>query len=114
MAMLNHNTVYLGTELKLNIHIEPIDGLSMKMYDFEVEVYCNPKKIATASKKGDALTNLVSRDDDDNNYIALIDTNIIGVGKMMCKVTAYIKDNDFADNLRTEVVVMDTGITIVK
>jgi hypothetical protein len=23
-------------------------------------------------------------------------------------------DNDFADNLRTEVVVMDTGITIVK
>lgn len=112
MAMLNHNTVYLGTELKLNIHIEPIDGLSMEGYDFEVEVYCNPKKVAPASKKGTLLTNLVYRDAD--NYIALIDTNIIGVGKMMCRVTAYIKDNDFADNLRTEVVVMDTGITIVK
>jgi hypothetical protein len=112
MAMLNHNTVYLGTELKLNIHIEPIDGLSMEKYDFEVEVYCNPKKVTTANKKGTLLTNLLYRDPD--NYIALIDTNIIGVGKMMCKVTAYIKDNDFADNLRTEVVVMDTGITIVK
>ena len=112
MAMLNHNTVYLGTDLKLNIHIRPIDGLSMTMYDFEVEVYCNPKKIVTASKKDTTLTNLVCSDDD--NYIALIDTNIIGVGKMMCKVTAYIKDEDFADKLRTEVAVMETGITIVK
>lgn len=112
MAMKNHNTVYLGTELKLKVNIEPMDGYHMDAYDFEVEAFCNDKSVATASKKDGVLTNLVRHDED--NYLALIDTSIIGVGKLKCRVVAYLKDTDFSDGLRTEVVVMDTGITIVK
>lgn len=113
--MKNNNTVYLGTELKLRVGIEPMGGLHMSEYDFEVEAYCNEKSVVTASKKEGVLTNLVEIEDDDNNYIALIDTSVTGVGKLKCRVVAYIPDTDFTDDgVRTEVVVMDTGITILK
>lgn len=111
--MKNHNTVYLGTELKLRVGIEPMGDLHMSQYDFDIEAYCNEKSVVTASKKGEALTNLVK--DDEDNYIALIDTSVIGVGKLKCRVVAYIPDTDFTDDgVRTEVTVTDTGITIVK
>lgn len=110
--MKNNNTVYLGTELKLKVGIEPMGDYHMKDYDFEIEAYCNEKSVVTASKKEGVLTNLVENDED--SYLALIDTSKIGVGKLKCRVIAYIKDNDFSDLLRTEVDVKDTGITIVK
>ena len=119
--MKNHNTVYLGTELKLRVGIEPMGGLHMEDYNFDIEAYCNDKSVVKASKrkdpqtKEDVLTNLVAIDGDEDNYIALIDTSVIGVGKLKCRVVAYIPDTDFTDDgVRTEVVVMDTGITIVK
>lgn len=111
--MKNHNTVYLGTELKLKVGIEPMGGLHMSQYDFEIEAYCNKKSVATASKKGNVLTNLVEYDAD--SYIALIDTAITGVGKLKCRVIAYIPDTDFIDDgVRTEVAVYDPDITIVE
>jgi hypothetical protein len=51
---------------------------------------------------------------DSNNYIVLVDTNEVGAGDLKCKVTAYIPDGDFPDELRTEVVNIDTGINIIK
>jgi hypothetical protein len=115
MAMKNYNTVYLGTELKLRVGIEPMGDLHMSQYDFDIEVYCNEKSVVTASKKKGVLTNLVAIDGDEDNYIALIDTSVIGVGKLKCRVVAYIPDTDFTDDgVRSEVVVTDTGITIVK
>lgn len=112
MAMKNHKTVYRDTELKLKVGIEPMGDLHMSQYDFEIEAYCNDKSVVKASKKGEVLTNLVTLDDD--NYIALIDTSVTGVGKLKCRVVAYIPDTDFSDGLRTEVVVYDPDITIIK
>ena len=51
---------------------------------------------------------------DDNNYVVLVDTNAIGTGALRCKLTAAIVDADFSDFKRNEVVVIDTGIQIVK
>lgn len=34
--------VELGTKLKLNIHIAPIDGMTLDSYDYTTEVYCTP------------------------------------------------------------------------
>lgn len=101
------NKVWLGTELKLNIHIEPIDGITMDKYDFSVDVYCSPKKVVHANKS-DCIRI------DENNYIVLVDTNVIGVGTLLCKVTASIPDGDFSDMCRTEIVCNKVGITIVK
>lgn len=101
------NKIFLGTELKLNIHIEPIGDITMDDYNFEVEIYCSPKKTIVIPKS-DAIKI------DENNYIVLIDTNIVGTGDLKCKVTAHIPDADFDDDFRTEIVAIDTGININK
>lgn len=108
MATINtRNDPFLGTEIKLNIHIEPIGSLCMDDYDFEAEVYCSQKKTIIA-KKSDMIRV------DESNFIVLVDTAIVGAGDLKCKVTAYIPDSDFDDGLRTEVVAFDTGIDIIK
>lgn len=105
--MATENNIFIGTELKLNINIEPIRTVTMDSYDFEVEVYCSPKKTIIV-KKNDAIRI------DESNYVILIDTNVVGAGDLKCKVTAQIPDADFSDMIRTEVVAMDTGIKIIK
>lgn len=102
-----HDSPFIGTELKLNINIEPMGSVTMDDYDFEVEVYCSIKRVITIQKK-DAIRV------DQNNYMVLVDTSETGAGDLKCKVTAYIPDGDFNDGLRTEVVAVSTGITIIK
>lgn len=113
---MDNNIVFLGTEMKLNIHIDPIEtdtaSITMDDYDFTVEVYCNPKKVLKATKEEDELDKIVRIDD--SNYIVLIDTNEIETGTIKCKITAYIPDSHFEDHYRTEVVIEDTGIEVVK
>lgn len=101
------NNVYIGTELKLNINIEPMGEFTMDDYDWSVDVYCSTKRIMTIPK-------LSSIRIDSNNYVLLVDTEELGVGDVKCKITAYIPDHDFADTLRTEVSLIDTGINIIK
>lgn len=107
MATIQNESPFIGTELKLNIHIEPIGEITMDDYDFEVEVYCSPKKSILIAKKDTIRI-------DSDNYVVLIDTNLVGVGDLKCKVTAKVPDGDFPDNFRTEIVCIDTGINIVK
>ena len=106
---MENNIVFLGTEIKLNIHIDPIGELTMQDYDFTVEAFCSTKKVLTI-EKSDAKP--VEGSDDD--YIILVDTNEVGTGNLKCKVTAFIPDGDFGDDFRTEVSIIDTGIEIIK
>lgn len=101
------NKVFLGTELKLNLNIDPINGFTMEDYDFLIDVYCQSSKVATITK-----TQAIKVDK--NNYLICVNTENIGTGNLKCKVTAYVPDEDFPDSTRTEVSVIDTGITIVK
>lgn len=110
--MENNNIVFLGTEIKLNIHIDPIGNLNMADYDFTVEVYCSAKKSLIIDKSNTQLAKPV--EGVENDYIILIDTSVIGTGNLKCKVTAYIPDDDFEFETRTEVSIIDTGIEIVK
>lgn len=107
MVTIEKQSVFIGTKLKLNINIEPIGGITMDNYEFEIEVYCSPKK-SVIIKKEDAIRI------DDSNYVIRIDTEEVGVGDLKCKITAQIPDGDFDDNIRTEVVGLDTNINIVK
>ena len=97
--------IYLGTEVKLNINIEPIGGAVMDDYDFSCEFYCLPNASIRLNK--DQLIRT-----DENNYLAVIDTMPLGVGELKCKVTAYIPDADCNDGIRTEVIRIDTGMRI--
>jgi hypothetical protein len=107
MATTKNVSPFIGTELKLNIHIEPIGDTTMDDYNFEVEVYCSPKRPIIIPK-----ANAIRIDSD--NYVVLVDTNVVGAGDLKCKVTAQVPDGDFPDLLRTEVVCIDTGINIIK
>ena len=107
MATIRRNEVFLGTEIKLSIEIEPLGHITLDDYDFTVDVYCSTKKVQTFEKEDAIRVNTW-------NYIVLVDTAILGAGDVKCKVTAHIPDSDFPDQLRTEVACVDTGITVVK
>lgn len=97
----------LGTEVKINIHAEPIDGLHMEDYDFEAEFYVYTNKSIIINKE-----DLIKIDAD--NYVALVDSTLLGAGTIYAKIVAEIPDDDFDDAHRTEVFRGSTGITITK
>lgn len=101
--------VFIGTELKLNINIDPMGGVTMDEYEFEIELSCGAFK-----SRGIVVNKSQTKRIDSDNYIVCFDTNDVGTGKLRCRVTAYIPDEDFKDGKRTEVVEIDTGIEIVK
>ena len=96
----------------------------MKDYDFKIEVYTStPEKGITVSKIGNNKTNYLRRNNEDPNggsYYVLVDTSKIGIGKVKCRVTAYIPDTDFGgdggdpDSTRTEIDIVNTGIEVIK
>lgn len=102
----NKNTSVSGTELKINVNIEPLGHLHMSGYEFECKFFIYPKKNVIVKKE-----DMVKVDDD--NYLALIDTTGLGVGKLHMTLTALIPDVDFNGKTRREIACVDTGIEIV-
>lgn len=101
------DTVIAGTELKFNINIEPIDGITMSEYDFNAEFFTSAKSKLSVSKEDMIKI-------DDSNYVALVDTDIFEKGMLYMQLTAYIPDADFPDGLRTEVYRQSTGFVILQ
>lgn len=95
----------IGTQLKINIHIDNIDNYSMNDMDFECEFYISPNKFITVYKKDMIKV-------DNENFIAIVDSEKLGIGKLMVKVTAYVPDGDFEDGFRKEVARTYTNVTI--
>ena len=95
----------LGTEFKINVHVEPIDGLHMSDYDFTCRFYIDTNRNVEISK-----SEMIRMDDD--NYIACIDSSKLGVGTIMMRIIAQIPDADFPDGLRTEIETISTGLVI--
>lgn len=93
----------LGTEFKINVHVEPIDGLHMSDYDFTCRFYIYSYVELTKNE-------MIKVDDD--NYIACIDSSKLGVGTIMMRIIAQIPDADFPDGLRTEIETISTGLVI--
>lgn len=100
------NRVFRGTEIKINISVEPIGSATMDDYDFEAEFFCSPVRSQVIKKEE-------ARRIDKDNYVMIVDSNQVGVGALKCRMTAYIPDGDFdLDFVRKEVTVIDTGVTI--
>lgn len=99
----------LGTELKINVHVEPIDGYHMSDYDFECQFYVYTNKCVVVSKAD-------MKQIDGDNYVALITSDLankIGRGTIKMRITAHIPDSDFPDGLRTEIAEVCTGVVIM-
>lgn len=98
--------VFKGSDLKLNIHIEPLGGLTMDDYEWYVECYCSDE---TPIK----ITKDKARRVDDSNFIITLNTQQLGIGPLQCIITAHIPDEDFDDKLRTEISRINTNINII-
>ena len=96
----------LGTELKINVHVDPIDGMHMSDYDFEC-VFFVYKNRPLVIKKNE-MTKV-----DEDNYIAKVDTEKVGVGSLKMKFIAEIPDSDMNDGFRREVELVDLNIPII-
>ena len=97
----------IGTQLKLNISIEAINGYHMKDYEFSCMFYVdldNPIIINKSQMKYK----------DADNYLVILDTTAIGIGRVRARITANIPDDDFDKKTRKEIVDIDTGIVINK
>lgn len=97
----------IGTELKINVHLNRLDGYKMSDIDFACDFYVYTNRRITVKK--DAMVKV-----DDDNYVACVDSTKLGIGKVMCRVTAYIPDADFEDGLRKEVETVETNVTITR
>lgn len=106
MNNINNDTVISGTEIKMNVHIDPLGHLHMSDYDFECKFYIFAKKAVIITK-----ADMVKLDDD--NYLVLVDTTDLGIGKLHLTLTAQIPDADFRNTMRREIACVDTGITVV-
>ena len=96
----------LGTELKINVHVDPIDGMHMSDYDFEC-VFFVYKNRPLVIKKNE-MTKV-----DEDNYIAKVESAKVGEGNLMMKFTADIPDSDMNDGLRKEVELVNLNIPII-
>lgn len=97
--------VYIGTELKYNIHLKPIEGQTMDDFDFEAE-FSSGKKVLKIPKTEMKRV-------DSNNYKVMVDTALLGVGELKLVVNAYIPDVDFSDGLRREVLMLNPNTLII-
>lgn len=102
-----YEEIIIGTEFKILVNMSPIGNLNLGNLDFKCSFYVLPNKSLEVLK-----SQMIKQDND--NYIALVDSKQIGLGNLKCKVTVNIPDSDFNDLLRTEVVIIDTNINIIK
>jgi hypothetical protein len=99
-----------GTDLKINVHIETVSGLTMDRYNFECLFYTSSLIKSIRVKK----ENMVRIDS--QNYIAVVDSSKIGYGRLNMKITAYIPDQSiyYRDGIRKEVKLIENITTIDK
>ena len=99
--------VFLPEDFALGITAEPIEGLNMEDYSFEVEVFSSSSKRLRLKKE-----ELIR--DSENTYIAAIHSPDLGVGPVRCRVIARIPDNKFEGGERVDIDEFKTNIQIVK
>lgn len=99
--------VVIGTQKKLALRIEPIQGVSIKDFkNIEVDYFVsdNHQVHLTKSDLKDA--------GDENQRLILVDTKEVGVGRLKVRVKVWLPDNDYTDG-RLEIYDFTTPVNIV-
>lgn len=96
----------IGTKFKLNVHMDPVDGVHLG--DDEVDFTCS-----FYAKEEVTLTKAQMIEIDENNYVAPLDSAALGLGTVGFILEVDIPDADFNDGLRHEVVPIETKYKIV-
>ena len=100
--------VIRGTELKFILNVQPVSGISMSAFDFHVMAYAQGTSKRSVIQKYDCTK--INND----NYTIPVDTATLELGSLILDVYAFIPDQDFPDDLRTEICRIETDITIIQ
>ncbi len=99
------NSVIAGTDLKVLVSVEPIGGYHLADIDFTCSFFVYTNRSVEMHKE-----DMIKESDD--SYVAVIDSEKLGLGSLKVKVVAQIPDKDCSDGYRQEVGIVSTGITI--
>ena len=101
------STYTIGSQIKILIAASLPDNLTLFDVDFDVVVYNDDKK---DQQKRYKKTECILTDEMD--YVVLIDSDELGVGTYMVKLTVYIPDTDFPDGKRKEVIRINPNVKV--
>ena len=107
--------VISGTDIKLNISVEPMGDFTLADYNFEIHLVGGgfKKTVLTFSKKGSEISKGLTLAEDGKSCIVAFNTADLGQGAVTALIKAYIPDGAFEDRTRTEISELKTGIEIV-
>lgn len=102
----------LGTEYKINVSVEPIQGFNLIDQDFELGLYVQSHNEVIFKKNNPSIK---ISEDGKNCMVCVSQQEALKIGKgpVKLKFIAHIQDFDFPDNVRTEIYnSICTGVTI--
>lgn len=100
--------VVLGSDVKIAFSADLRDDLLLKDIDFTVKVYNNTEKDkALTLTKAECI--MVG---DGEDYVALVDSDTLGIGRYLLKLTVQIPDTDYQSRYRKEVVNINPHIVV--
>ena len=104
----DYQTVTLGSDVKIEFTAELPNELTLHDVDFSGRVINadDPAKVQQFTK-----ANCIEVDDG-VNYVVLVDTETLGVGMLMLKLTVHVPDTDYPIGYRKEVVNINPHIII--
>ena len=94
----------LGTIYKIAISISSLAPETMDSVDFSCRFWTFRESVTL--EKADMIRL------DADNYVAVIDSKLLGRGTIKVQTTVQVPDGDCAGGFRTEVYTEDTGIKI--
>ena len=102
-----YQKVAVGSQIKIAFTAKLPDGLLLKDVDFTVDVrnFSDKDKVLTFTK--DECIQAC-----DNEYVALVDTDKLGIGIVHLRLTVRIPDEDFPDGYRKEIMNINPRISI--
>jgi hypothetical protein len=101
-------TVTLGSDVKIAFTAELPDGLLLKDVDFTLKVINMSEKDKDIEvPKADCIMT-----DEGASYVVLVDSETLGIGTLMLRLTVFIPDTDYQSGTRKEVIKINPHIRI--
>ena len=100
--------VTLGSDVKIAFTADLPDGLLLKDVEFSVKVInMSEKDKAIDVPKADCIMT-----DEGASYVVLVDSEELGIGTLMLRLTVFIPDTDYQSGTRKEVIKINPHIRI--
>ena len=100
--------ITIGSDAKIEFTAELPDGLKLGDVEFGLKVInVSEKDVSEDYTKADCISK-----GDGESYVVLVDTEQLGVGRVMLQLTVQIPDTDYPSGYRKEVVNINPHISV--